>query len=95
MRLCAPLGRRRRIEYSAPLYLNEDTAVANTLLLRNASKVPFDAVEGSPSLAALASAYLQDGDLGRARLVVNAANAMKDKSLELSTSVAEGSADDD
>ncbi|MFB3103891.1 MAG: hypothetical protein ACE1ZA_03095, partial [Pseudomonadales bacterium] len=34
-----------RIEYSAPLYLNKDTAVANTLLLRSASKVPFDAVE--------------------------------------------------
>jgi hypothetical protein len=51
----------RRIEYSAPLHLFEETRVANDQLLLGRAEVPFAAVEGASGLFALTDAYFGIG----------------------------------
>lgn len=62
-----------RIEYSAARSLHTDTAFANTVLLRQHSQVPFEAMDDDASLVRLGERYAADGDLGRALLAARAA----------------------
>lgn len=53
-----------RIEYAAPLSLNIDTGIENTLLLRGHSEPPPYAIEHDVrSSVRLAAAYMQNGVL--------------------------------
>ncbi|MHC5023990.1 MAG: fused MFS/spermidine synthase [Planctomycetota bacterium] len=59
-----------RIEHAAPLHLFEWTRDENTRLLRDVAEVPAAAGDDAAALVRLGEAYLREGDLRRAAMVL-------------------------